>query len=309
MALVNYGGDSDSDDDKLSEVVINRSMSIVGMNYDDDEDDDSKEMERRLSGNFGSNVWVHKSPKPSSDVWLAKALPSPARPKTPKDDGTVLGMSLLPPEPDGVVDPQVQEKIRVFLSWPDVRFNDSLLKMKEFHNPSMMAKICSEFKIVPQGTNYPKEIFNPEMFKAGGKFDYEVIDQEQKRSQQRKAEATSKARENPLTARVDFREGKSLAPEESGEAKRRRSGWDQSSEKANDAPASDSAADNFLRAQAVAQNLQTLAALRSIAGGLGPIPAALAQAQAHAQAISSKLGDKRKAESVASDDAKKQKLV
>ena len=105
----------------------------------------------RQSASTSKEIVAAASPSP-------RALPRCRNPAPSK----VRAMNLLPPSPGGVADSKVQERILTYLS-KDESFNFSLQSMKSFHNPSILNKIATIYEINQNGSNYPEDLFNPQV--------------------------------------------------------------------------------------------------------------------------------------------------
>jgi len=116
-----------------------------------------------------------------------------------RDTDDLSSMKLLPPEPSGKPNPEVQEKIRAFLQKKKamgVTFNESMLQQKEFHNPYILSKIAETYKIDQTGSNYPRDTYNPRDIKESDKYDF--------LAKQQKKEEDKKAEERKNRTKVDF---------------------------------------------------------------------------------------------------------
>mmetsp|Transcript_30614 Transcript_30614/g.74592 ORF Transcript_30614/g.74592 Transcript_30614/m.74592 type:complete len:286 (-) Transcript_30614:165-1022(-) len=97
----------------------------------------------------------------------------------------LLEMELLPPEPNGHVDPRIQEAVKSGVDCKDrPTVNESLRSLKAFHNPYILQKVAQEFKIVATGSNYHPDIFDPNAIPPED--NYEVIQKNQKKYEQEK---------------------------------------------------------------------------------------------------------------------------
>ena len=71
-------------------------------------------------------------------------------------------MNMLPPLPVSLANPQVQQKIEKQMT-QDESFNFTLQSMKSFHNPSILNTIATIYEIDQNGSNYPPQLFDPEV--------------------------------------------------------------------------------------------------------------------------------------------------
>ena len=70
----------------------------------------------------------------------------------------------VPCAPPGPVSGGVMTKVEQLLAErkKGTNLNDQLRDKKEFHNPGILERLVSEFKIMESGTNYSPDLFNPE---------------------------------------------------------------------------------------------------------------------------------------------------
>ena len=77
----------------------------------------------------------------------------------------------LPPEPEdtsnAVVDPDLDERIRKFLDMKQngKHLNDAIVRNRDYSNPYILEKIIELFQVDEYASNFPKDRFNPDMYK------------------------------------------------------------------------------------------------------------------------------------------------
>ncbi|KAJ3168987.1 SAP30-binding protein [Geranomyces variabilis] len=81
--------------------------------------------------------------------------------------------TVLPPEPPGEADPAIQAKI---LKWLDLKasgmvFNDRLESTHAFRNPSITSKMIEYLGLDERGSNFSKDVYNPEGFPPEAYYD------------------------------------------------------------------------------------------------------------------------------------------
>ncbi|EDO37525.1 predicted protein [Nematostella vectensis] len=128
----------------------------------------------------------------------------------------------LPPEPVGRCSNSLQDKISNLLEKKyrtNKDWNAAVQKRKDFRNPSIYEKLISYCNIQENGTNYPKELFNPEAWLKEPT--YEVLAKQQKEAYEK--------REKAKRTHIEFMSGTKKTGPASDDAKKRKSKWDVSS--------------------------------------------------------------------------------
>lgn len=183
-----YGSDSDDspvEDNKAvgtsgsSTAVSSGALSGIGSlaNYAMEASDDSDSDEGGAQNLFGSMAGADG---PIDIGAKEKEEPVEVKKRAPRDQSLIRSMDLLPPEPSGTADPQVQAKIKMMLQKTS-SFNYALQDMKQFHNPSLLDRISKQYKIDEHGSNYLPEIYNPKGFDKQDFYDAISHAQEQAR--------------------------------------------------------------------------------------------------------------------------------
>lgn len=146
-----------------------------------------------LIGNYGSdseedNNTTHTHFSTSADG-VIDIIASPKPPKSSLQNATPLRlMRLLPPEPLGQVDREIQDKIAHYLKMGK-NYNTMLQGMKNFHNPYILNKIAEKYGINQTASNYPPELYDPVEWE---KEDYERIARRQENVLKEKAQQEEK---------------------------------------------------------------------------------------------------------------------
>ncbi|KAI9033266.1 HCNGP-like protein-domain-containing protein [Hyaloraphidium curvatum] len=93
---------------------------------------------------------------------------------------------VLPPEPEGAVDPQLQAKMEKWtqLKREGTSFNKALMNNKAFRNPSIMNKLIEFLDLDQFGSNFPPDSFDPRGF-GPESFLEELTKAQNQRSEQR----------------------------------------------------------------------------------------------------------------------------
>jgi len=184
--------------------VIQRAASrFLGLGvYDSDSDDEEKAEESKYGGSSSmglvSPTYVEGGEKERmngiimSDVPPDVILTHEAEIVAPSSSRR--NMRLLPPEPEGEVDPSIQAKLQEAYKKKAAvgySFNESLLRQKEFHNPYILTKLADYHNIDSNGSNYPRSHYDPHEFSRSDYYDDLARIQrveEEKRAEERKKE-------------------------------------------------------------------------------------------------------------------------
>jgi len=115
-----------------------------------------------LIGNYGSDSDEDESGPThfASTDGVIDIIASPKPTKTLKNATGLRLMRLLPPEPLGQPDRDIQDKISGYLKMGQ-SYNARLQGMKNFHNPYILNKIAEKYGINQTASNYPPEIYDP----------------------------------------------------------------------------------------------------------------------------------------------------
>jgi len=176
---ISYDDESSSDDEvapKVATATITPSESkpITGLMFNyAASDDDSDSDDQPSSGGLG-RLSQADGPIDIGPKTIESAVEVPDK-KVVKPS-LLRSMNLLPPEPTGQANPQVQANIKRLLS-KTTSFNFSLQDMKQFHNPSFLDRIAKSLAIDRHASNFIPEIYDP---KAIGACEYyDAITKEQ----------------------------------------------------------------------------------------------------------------------------------
>eukprot|EP00123_Amoebidium_parasiticum_P004093 comp15380_c0_seq1/m.12300 comp15380_c0_seq1/g.12300 ORF comp15380_c0_seq1/g.12300 comp15380_c0_seq1/m.12300 type:complete len:348 (-) comp15380_c0_seq1:169-1212(-) len=99
----------------------------------------------------------------------------------------------LPPSPPGHVDPAMAEKVRKLLersAKTGRKYNQELKRHKQFHNPRTVQQLVKKYNLEELGSNYPKDIFDPDEFGEGSYYEELAAKQTAYLKQRDKARAT-----------------------------------------------------------------------------------------------------------------------
>jgi len=201
--------------------VIQRADSrFLGLGvYDSDSDDEEKGEESKHGGGSsrglvspayveggereGMNGIIMSDIPP--DIILsheAEIVPSSSR----------RSMRLLPPEPEGEVDPSLQAKIQEAYKKKAAvgySFNESLFRQKEFHNPDILTKLADYHNIDPIGSNYPRSQYDPHEFSRADYYDdlarIQRIEEDKKAEERKKEFARTNSMTSLLTGTLPLR--------------------------------------------------------------------------------------------------------
>ncbi|XP_046330091.2 SAP30-binding protein-like isoform X2 [Haliotis cracherodii] len=132
----------------------------------------------------------------------------------------------IPPEPAGRCSKELQEKIarnyeRMMKS--GYSHNVMIQKRKDFRNPSIYEKLIEFLHIDEKGTNFPPDIFNPQMWTKESFYD------ELDKTQKKEMEKREKERKDRTKVPIDFIVGsKKVSSSSDGSApeKKRKTKWD-----------------------------------------------------------------------------------
>lgn len=147
----NYGSDSDEEKNVETGVAIPSSHPL-------------------FESSAGGVIDIISSPRPPSN--------------SSKNTSTLRLMRLLPPEPLGQPDREIQEKIANFLKMGK-NYNTMLQGMKNFHNPYILNKIAEKYMINQTASNYPPQLYDPQEWERE---DYERIARRQEHVLKEKAQ-------------------------------------------------------------------------------------------------------------------------
>jgi len=119
-----------------------------------------------------SNTPITNSPALAADV--PSDASCPASPHITSDGGIIAGSSIsslpdvtLPAAPEGEVDPKIAQNVAKFAhlrTHKNATVNADLYDKKEFHNPGILEFLVTTYNIKETGSNYPKELFDPESY-------------------------------------------------------------------------------------------------------------------------------------------------
>jgi hypothetical protein len=146
-------------------------MDLLGA-YDEEDDGSDKQASPTAQGvgDAAVDAELGAEPAPADDV-ASDGAPSDA--SSPLEDGaqapqppaaapTGSGPEL-PPAPPGPVSETVLGGVEKLLAErkKGTNLNEQLQDKKEFHNPGILERLVSEFKIMESGTNYSADMFSP----------------------------------------------------------------------------------------------------------------------------------------------------
>ncbi|EDV21953.1 uncharacterized protein TRIADDRAFT_59464 [Trichoplax adhaerens] len=176
-SLVNYGADSDNEDEQEDR----NKDSLVEYR---DEDSAFKAAEPTVVSDSATDL--HANGKAA--FYVSESDDDSAKGKLVNTDQDEIDRVQLPPEPDGIHSLNVQKKIITMLARKmDSNMNKILEKRKNFRNPSIYEKLVEFCAIDETGTNYPAEMYNPKLW---DKHDYyNAIAKVQKETYEKKEKA------------------------------------------------------------------------------------------------------------------------
>lgn len=140
--------------------------------------------------NYGSDSddeEVAATPVPSSTDGTLEIRPPTPQDRTKKISKLRL-MRLLPPEPLGQANPEIQEKVSNYLK-VGKSYNAQLQAMKNFHNPYILKKLAERYGINQSASNYPPELYDPQEWE---KEDFEKLARQQENRMREKAQQEEK---------------------------------------------------------------------------------------------------------------------
>lgn len=146
------------------------------------------------------------SPGPPDDLLRIRSLLLPNSIPGVRDWG-------IPPEPEGLCDPVIEEKLAQFHalkrdpSHPK-HFNDSLMSNRSFRNPHLYTKLVEFVDVDERTTNFPKDIWDPSNVRQEW-FADQIAGEQKARSEQ---QDSAQARGTGNRARIDFTSSKPHAP-------------------------------------------------------------------------------------------------
>ncbi|KAI8508795.1 PREDICTED: SAP30-binding protein-like isoform X2 [Branchiostoma belcheri] len=240
-SLISYGGSDEEDSDEETEGNVKPAQKAVGLVAygagDEDEVKDTSMEEPReededdyLTGRMEEgDIAMVDSDNDSQDSGPKDLLSESVR-NMSEDD------IVLPPEPPGRCSKQMQEKIsRLYDQMRGGRdLNQMIQRRKDFRNPSIYEKLIHFIGIDENGTNYPKDVYNPHMW--GEDSHYEALAKAQKEDMARRE------KEKKDRTKIEFLTGTAKKPvtqtttgvagvvkTEPADPMKRKSKWDQSS--------------------------------------------------------------------------------
>jgi len=177
---ISYDDESSSDDEVAPKVptasTSSESKPITGLmfNYAASDDDDSDSDDQPSSGGLG-RLSQTDGPIDIGPKTIESAVE--VSDKKVVEPSLLRSMNLLPPEPTGQANPQVQANIKRLLS-KTTSFNFSLQDMKQFHNPSFLDRIAKSLAIDRHASNFIPEIYDPKAIAAHEYYDAITKEQE-----------------------------------------------------------------------------------------------------------------------------------
>lgn len=205
-------------------------VSYLGDDFSDDEDESDHQSDDTTSTtlkpsvvNLGLNDNSNQIPSslgssPASGAELSEG----ADLRREFSDGVCL-----PPEPTGRCSKMLQEKVAKMLDKKNsgMNVNEYLQKKKAFRNPSIYEKLVSYIGIDEHGTNFPKHIYDPDMW--GPESFYDALAKTQKEHHDKK----EKEKRESKRAQVEFVTGTKKIPTSSNQPvstiPEKKSKWDQ----------------------------------------------------------------------------------
>jgi len=191
-----------------------------------------------------SNTPLANSPALPVDV--PSDASCPASPHLPDSQRMPVGTSLsslpdvtLPAAPEGEMDPKIAQNVAKFAHLrmhQNATVNAELYDKKEFHNPGILEFLVTTYDIKETGSNYPKELFDPESYaKLRPSIFYDHLRRQTESAETRRREDVKVPAARPLVQHVTVqsqqpaRSSSAAAPAAAadGEKPRKRSKWDQ----------------------------------------------------------------------------------
>ncbi|KAK7099079.1 hypothetical protein V1264_003271 [Littorina saxatilis] len=178
-------------------------------------DDQEEESDSESSGSEEGNTEDQNYP--------GSVLNKGASPGTRGLIGMDGGDIQLPPEPTGKCTKDVQDKITdLYMKMREQGFdpNSTIQRLTSFRNPSIYEKLVQLHHIDEKGSNFPLDVYNPNMWTKESFYD--ELDKAQKKDMERRE------REKDRKAKIEFISGtkKSGPSSESSDDKKRKSKWD-----------------------------------------------------------------------------------
>eukprot|EP00058_Branchiostoma_floridae_P012848 XP_002598336.1 hypothetical protein BRAFLDRAFT_119182 [Branchiostoma floridae] len=244
-SLISYGSDEEDSDEETEGNAKPAQKAVLGLVAygagDEDEVKDTSMEEAReddeddyLTGRMEEgDIAMVDSDNDSQDSGPRDLLSESVR-NMSEDD------IVLPPEPPGRCSKQMQEKIsRLYDQMRGGRdLNQMIQRRKDFRNPSIYEKLIHFIGIDENGTNYPKDVYNPHMW--GEDSHYEALAKAQKEDMARREK---EKKDRTKVNEIEFLTGTAKKPvtqtttgvagvavkTEAVDPMKRKSKWDQSS--------------------------------------------------------------------------------
>ncbi len=229
--LVSYGGGDDDDENDVTKSDEDEDEKAeegneAGSRRSDEKDDDvvSMELDSENNGEDDEEGRKEESAKQTEVEPGARASAMALRQSSSVEVEAWTGGVQLPPEPNGICHPHLQEKINKLykkkMEYPNYDFNKIIQNMKSFRNPSIYEKLIVFCDIDEHGTNFPKELYDGHLFGPESYYEELAKTQAAEMEKREKKVATAKA----TMGKTLIKEG---VKKSGDDAKQRRSKWDQ----------------------------------------------------------------------------------